>query len=307
MFDRVPIFGAFAEKLGWAWRVYSIPKPGTTDPDSLRRLVRTMGRSVPDLTLLPDRMETPSTRQWSIGLSHRLSDRATLSADYLDQHMRNLPVTVLANARNGVTLRRPLTSAYGDIRLWGSFGDAAYRALLASFRFDAGATRLSAAYTHGLAQSEFGTLSTSDFADSSLYMMQRSDGDERHRVVLSGSMNVPFRVQLAGIAVAASPRPFFVTVGSDVNQNGTRTDDWPNGNRTWRRQGWKYWYRTIDLRVAKTVTLSHGDMVVSLDAFNVANWANFSEYQSTQNELGFAEPTGAYGGRQGQLGVRHHF
>lgn len=266
-----------------------------------------MGRSVPDLTLLPDRMETPSTRQWSIGLSHRLSDRATLSADYLDQHMRNLPVTVLANARNGVTLRRPLTSAYGDIRLWGSFGDAAYRALLASFRFDAGATRLSASYTHGFAQSEFGTLSTSDFADSSLYRMQRSDGDERHRVVLSGSMNVPFRVQLAGIAVAASPRPFFVTVGSDVNQNGTRTDDWPNGNRTWRRQGWKYWYRTIDLRVAKTVTLSHGDMVVSLDAFNVANWANFSEYQSTQNELGFAEPTGAYGGRQGQLGVRYHF
>lgn len=32
MFDRVPIFGAFAEKLGWAWRVYSIPKPGTDRP-----------------------------------------------------------------------------------------------------------------------------------------------------------------------------------------------------------------------------------------------------------------------------------
>ncbi|HEX2779855.1 MAG TPA: carboxypeptidase regulatory-like domain-containing protein, partial [Gemmatimonadaceae bacterium] len=267
MYDRVPVAGAFSEKQSWAWRLYRINNPGTTDPDSLRRMVTNSGaRVAPSITLLPDRMETPSTRQWSAGVSHRMTDRLIVSADYLDQHMRNLPVTVVANALNA-TGRRPLTTAYGDIIFWGSFGDAAYRALLTSLSYEGDVTRWSAAYTLGSAHSEFGALTTSDFVDSSLYRMQRSDGDERHRVVLSGLTRAPWGVELAAIAVAASPRPFFVIVGTDVNQNGSVTDDWPRGNRTWRRGGWEHWYRTIDVRVARAFPVAHGQMLVSLDAF----------------------------------------
>jgi hypothetical protein len=308
MFDRVPVAGAFAEKVSWTWRVYGIARPGTTDPDSLRKLVIASGaRAVPNLTLLPDRMETPSTVQWSAGFSHKVSDRLIVSADYLDQHMRNLPVTVLANTQNTITSRRPLTNAYGDISLWGSFGDAMYRGLLTSIRYDAVSTFWSAAYTLGFARSEFGSLSTSNFVDSSLYRMQRSDGDERHRVVISGLTEAAYGLRLSAIAVAASPRPFFVTVGTDANQNGTVADDWPNGIRTWRVHGWKNWYRTIDVRMARTLGLPRGSIVVSLDVFNVANWANFSEYQATQNQLAFAQPVSDYAGRQAQLGMRYRF
>jgi hypothetical protein len=251
-------------------------------------------------------MDTPSTRQWSAGVSHRITERLTLSADYLDQHMRNLPVTVKTNTLNAAR-QRPLTNVYGDITLWGSFGDATYRALLASLNFDGQATHWSAAYTLGSAKSEFGALTTSDFVDSSLYRMQRSDGDERHRVVLSGLTEAPFGVQLSTIAVMASPRPFFVTVGSDVNRNGTKDDDWPNGSRTWRHNGWRYWYRTIDLRIGKAFTLPRGQMIVSADVFNVANSVNHSDYQPIQNALDFTAATGDYARRQGQLGVRYTF
>src|SRR5205809_6231675 len=47
----------------------------------------------------------------------------SLNVDYLHQHMTDLPVTVMANQPNPVTNQRPLTSRYGNINLWGSFGD----------------------------------------------------------------------------------------------------------------------------------------------------------------------------------------
>ena len=312
MYDRVPVSGAFVEKLSWTWRVYSLTNPGTTDPATLRDSVRKNSTAAPGLTLLPDRMETPSTRQWSAGASHRLSRRLTISADYLDQHMRNLPVTVRVNAPNTAN-QRLITNRYGDIVLWGSFGDATYRALLTSVSFDGDVTHCRAAYTLASARSEFGGLTsngaftTTDFVDSSLYRMHPSDGDERHRVVLSGLTDAPFGIQLSTIALAASPRPFYVTAGTDVNRNGTVEDDWPNGTHTRRRAGWTHWYRTIDLRVGKTFTLPHGEMIVSTDVFNVANWANHSDYQPNQKLLGFAEPAGDYARRQAQLGVRYRF
>ena len=308
MYDRVPVSGAVAEKSSWKWRVYAFPNPGTTDPAELRRrVVGGAGASAPNLTLLPERLETPSNRQWSVGMHHRLSDHLSFAGDYLDQHMRNLPVTVKINGSNSITGRRPLTSRYGDIVLWGSFGDATYRAVLTSLSYDNGSSHWRAAYTLAQANSETGLVSTSDFVDSSLYRMQPSDADERHRIVLSGYTAAPFGLELSAIAVAASPRPFFVTVGKDVNQNGTLEDDWPDGIRTWRRSGLEHWYRTIDIRVGKAFALGGGELVVTADVFNLANWSNHSDYQSTQELTQFAEATADYARRQAQLGARYRF
>ncbi len=310
IYDRAPVFGAFFEKISWTWRTYSFQNPGTTDPAELRRrvLAGTGGVTVPpNLVLLPDRLETPANHQWSAGIGHRLSDHLTLNIDYVSQHMTNLPVTVTANRADSATGQRPLTNRYGTMTLWGSFGDAKYHGILTSVTFDAGATRVNVAYTLGWAKSEFGAVSTSDYPDSGTYVMQRSDGDERHRLVLSGLTELPFGLQFSAIAVAASPRPFAVTVGTDVNQNDSKNDDWPNGVRTWRRHGWDDWYRTVDVRLGKTFSLPRGQLIVTADVFNLWNWANHSEFQGTQNLQDFAEPVGDYARRQAQVGVRYQF
>jgi hypothetical protein len=309
MYDHVPTFGANMERLSWRWRTYTFQNPGTSDPAVLRSRVIAGGGtpSPPNIQLLPDRLETPATHQWSMGIGHRIGEHLALNVDYLDQHMTHLPVTVNVNVLDVATNRRPLTSRYGDIILWGSFGDATYRGALSSLVFDRGATRITAAYTLAWARSEFGPVSTSDYPDSAAYSMQRSDGDERHRLVLSGLTNAPLGLQLSTIAVLASPRPFAATTGSDVNLNGSTDDDWPNGVRTWRRAGFEHWYRTIDVRVAKSVPLSGGRLIVTCDVFNVANWANHSEYQGTQDQLDFGEAVGDYARRQAQIGVRYQF
>ena len=306
MRDRVPIFGAATEKISASWRVYIFQNPGTTDPAELRRRVLAgQGTSAPNITLMKDRLETPANHQWSLGVGHQLTDRVALNLDYLNQRVKNGYVTVTTNLLVGG--RRPITSRYGDITLWDDFGDAKSQALLVALTYDRRPTRLNVAYTLGWAESEFGDHTTSEYPDSAAYAMQRSEGDERHRLVLSGFTQLPLGLDFSGIAIVASPRPFLATVGADINGNDSRVDDWPNGVRTHRREGWDDWYRTVDLRLGRSFPVPGGRMDVTAEVFNVFSWANHSEYQATERLLDYGEAVGDYARRQAQLGMRYQF
>jgi hypothetical protein len=306
MYDRVPLFGTLGEAITIGWRLYSFANPGTTDPEELRRRILASPNTTPqNIVLLKDRLKTPTNHEWSVGAGHQLTDNLAVNLDYLNQRVTNAPVTLTRNLP--VAGIRPLTSRYGNIILWDDFGDATFDALLLSLTYDRNPSRLNFGYTIGWAHSEFGDFTTNDYPDSAAYNLQPSEGDERHRFVLSGMTQLPFGLELSGIAIIASPRPFLVTVGTDVNQNGSRSDDWPGGIRTLRQDGWRHWYRTIDLRLGKSFPMPHGRLAVTAEVFNVLNWANHSEYQATQNLLGYSEPVGDYSRRQVQLGIRYEF
>jgi hypothetical protein len=307
MYDRVPIFGALSERIASGWRTYTFVNPGTTDASQLRRAVAAGGgaRLPSNVVLIKDDLETPVNYQWSVGLGRKLTDRLSLNLDYVSQRVENAYVTVTTNGLVGG--RRPITDLYGNIVLWDDFGDARFEAMLATLTYDRRPARLNVAYTLGWAESEFGESTTSDYPDSAAYTMQRSEGDERHRLVVSGLTELPFRLQLSGIAIVASPRPFFVTVGSDVNGNGSFSDDWPDGIRTSRRTGWDHWYRTFDIRLARSFCLPRGRMTVIGEVFNLFNSASHAEYRAAQNLPAYADPIGDYARRQAQLGVRYQF
>jgi hypothetical protein len=307
LYDRVPVFGAQDESIARGWRTYSIQNPGTTDPAALRDSIAARGVTPrpANIVLIKDRMETPRNRQWSVGLGHELSQGLALNVDYLEQRLTNAHVTVRAN-QAPVGQQRPLTGLFGDIFIWDDFGDARFRALLATITYDRRASRMTVAYTLGWAETEFGDFTTSDYPTAAAYTMQRSEGDERHRVVVSGFTALPFGLDISGVAIVASPRPFLALAGGDVNQNGHGSDDWPNGTRTHRRDGWDHWYRTVDLRVGRTFALRPRRLTVTAEVFNVFNSANHAEYEGDAS-LDYGEPVGDYARRQGQLGVRYQF
>lgn len=303
LYDHVAMFGAFGEKIGSTWSVYRFANPGTTDAAELRRRVAEGdGTSRPNLILLPDKLETPANHQWSVGIGQKLADALVLNLDYVNQRVKNAYITIRTNQAS-----RRLLPQFGDIILWDDVGDATYRGLLASMTYDRRATRMTLAYTLGWSESEFAASTASDYPAAAAYTLQRSEGDERHRLVLSGLTQLPFRIDFSGIAIVASPRPFLATVGADVNQNGTPVDDWPNGMRTHRRGGWDHWYRTVDLRVGRSFAVPGGRLNVTADVFNLFSWRNHSEYQATQTGLAYGEPVGDFARRQAQLGVRYQF
>jgi carboxypeptidase family protein/TonB-dependent receptor-like protein len=306
MYDRVPIFGTLGEAITIGWRLYSFPSPGTTDPEELRqKILANQNTTPPSIVLLKDRLKTPANREWSVGAGHQLTTRLALNLDYLHQRVTNAPVTLTLN--QPVAGIRPLTNKYGNVIVWDDFGDARFDALLLSLTYDRSPTRLTFGYTLGWADSEFGDVTTSDYPDSAAYSLQRSEGDERHRFVLSGLIQLPFGLELSGIAILASPRPFLVAAGSDLNQNGSPSDDWPDGIRTLRRNGWDHWYRTLDLRLGKSFPMPHGSLMVTAEVFNVFSSPNHSEYQPTASSNDYGTPVGDYARRQAQLGVRYQF
>ena len=308
LYDRVPIFGAVDERIAAGWRTYEFAQPGTTDPDELRRrVVAGEGRSAPNLVVLRDRLETPRSRQWSVGVGHRLADHAVLNVDLVRQRLSRTYVTVNANWRDGVTGRRAITERYGSILAWDDLGDARYDALLAAITYHRDLTRLNVAWTLARSRSEFGALTTGNYPHASSYTLQRSDADERHRVAISGFGPLPFGVELSTIAIAASPRPFLVTTGTDDDHDGTTEDDWPDGVRTLRRRGWAHWYRTVDLRLGRSFAAPGGRLHLTAEAFNLFDWANHAEYQGTRSLARYGEPVADYARRQVQLGARYSF
>jgi hypothetical protein len=304
MYDRIPRSATFYERVSYSWRVYNFTNPGTTDPAELRRRVlNNQGTpGLPLLQVLPDKLETPETDEWSLGVGRRLTSHLTLQTDFLDQRLTHVPVTVRMNAG-----QHKLSNRFGPITVFGSFGDGSYRALLSTLTYERGPTRVTAAYTLGLSQAEFLGGSDGGFPDSASYNMQWASTDERHRIVMSGITDGPFGLQFSTIATVASPHPYPILLGTDANGSGILTDDWPNGVRTARAHGWANWYRSVDMRIGKAVGVATGRLVATADVFNVFNTANHSDYRQGINQPDYGLPIADYARRQAQLGLRYQF
>jgi len=322
MFDRVPGFVPFGERLSATWRNYMFTNPGTTDPNELRNRVLAGGGTpaAPAMTLLPQRMDVPENRQWSLGVGTQLTRGLALNIDFVDQQLRHLfaPVSLNWLDASQTPARRVLSSAYGNIGAWGDFARGSYRGLLTSVTYSRDtATRVTLSHTLASAKADWDvqTIGVPASAARDYYTMQRISGDERHRFVLAGSWLMRYGIGFSTIATAASPRPYRTTVGQDLNKDTLLDDDWIDGKR-YRVPAnvWRNWYRVVDVRLTKSISGGRGSRVlVSAEAFNLFNTENYSGYFGTQRTAtgeprpDFGSPSGIFATRQLQIGTRLQF
>jgi hypothetical protein len=315
MFDRVTSFIGFQERLNSEWRTYNFVNPGTTDVAVLRARVASGGvNAAVQPVLVKDLMRTPENRQISLGIGHQFTDALGVNVDYVRQDIRNLYVRLNANWFSRSRNARILTPAYGDIILWDDFGNAKFNGLVTQATYNRSGQRFNFAYTLGFYESEFDGNLAPVFPNRSSYDMQPTSGDERHRFVLSTINRLPFGVQLSSVSTVASPRPFTVIDGRQINDNNVTFDDFPNDKRTQRPSNdWKNWYRTVDVRLQRAL-LTRGTQKITLmaEVFNLFNSENISafggqQYQGTALIPTFGQSTGAFAARQAQVGFRVDF
>jgi hypothetical protein len=265
-------------------------------------------------------MKTPHSRQMSIGVGHQLTSELGFNIDYVRQHMDNLYVQRNPNYLDKTVTpnRRKLTANYGDIILWDDIGKSDYSAVLMQSTWQRNRMRVNVAYTLGWYQGDFDLAGLPNFAYPFLFNRQASSGDERHRLVVSQIAPLPFGFMLSSIGTFASPRPFGTIDGRDINLDNITGDDYPGGTltssgiRTTRPANeWKNWYRTVDMRIAKSLyTRGTTKVSVSGEVFNLFNWNNTLSFGGTQFTTAgvavpsFGVPTGAYAARQAQVGMR---
>ncbi|MEO5814260.1 MAG: carboxypeptidase regulatory-like domain-containing protein [Gemmatimonadaceae bacterium] len=320
IYDRVTSFIGFQERRNSTWRTYNFTNPGTTDPAVLRARVIAGQSGAPAPILIKHDMKTPHSRQMSLGIGHQLTSEFGLNIDYVRQHMDNLYVQRNPNYLDKTVTpnRRRLTANYGDIILWDDIGKSDYSAFLVQGTWQRNRTRVNVAYTLGWYEGDFDLAGLPNFAYPFLFNRQASSGDERHRLVVSEVAPLPFGFTLSSIATFASPRPFISIDGRDINLDNITGDDYIGGTvsssgiRTTRPSNdWKNWYRTVDLRLAKSLyTRGATKVSVSGEVFNLFNWNNTLSFGGSQfNAAGvavtsFGQPTGAFAARQAQVGMR---
>ncbi|MBX9706669.1 MAG: TonB-dependent receptor [Caulobacteraceae bacterium] len=156
-----------------------------------------------------------------------------------------------------------------------------------------------------------------DYATVALSPFYNLAGVERHRIVASGTVRLPYDFRLSSIVTLGSGRPFtgFPGItGAPIEWNAYFPE-----KRAFL-PGLNFAYRQVDLRLARPFELWNGTrMELTLDAINVFNFRNYSGYNQTINLDGnnpalrrpnplFGTPTAQFVPTQSfQLGLRYVF
>ncbi len=323
-YDRHVWNVASDEILRYTWKVYYIYFPNSGDPltipwdDSyysrsvLVNLIRQGKTPPPEIFLIPEDIKPPKTYQFSLGVRQQLG-QFTLGLIYVGVRGYNEITTYNANYRS------TLTAKYGRINVWTDEGNSWYDALYLTIDkpYRPGSYGFNIAYTLSRTESEFDNTIYYGYVNyTSLNFLKRAPStlDERHRISINAIVDLPWGFLLSGWGTFATGRPYLVFKGTDANNDGVLTNDYPEAGRNAGREpkqkflfNYVFAYRNINLRLSKVFTYRGYNLELMLDVFNVFNWTNFSGYVGNMSLATFGRPTSALAPRQIQLGTKFSF
>lgn len=274
----------------------------------------------------------PRSDNFTVGIQRELKTGLSVNADFVDARGRDLMRVVETNPTLPSLQRQDPTK--GSRRLIQSSGYGDYQALMLGTTWRASASAaFGASYTLSRSkttnESEYAVFYQNDLTPNDSYGY--SDYDQRHRLVLNGSVMLPWQIQLGALLIARSGLPFNVTTGTDNNQNGEMNDR-PNlapgakentadmlkrssfldpgtasGDLSRNAgRGPSSWQ--LDVRVSKAFTIGHTRLELLAEAFNLGNRANLGAPVGNLSSSLFGQSVTLAGNpRQVQLGVRFDF
>jgi Carboxypeptidase regulatory-like domain/TonB dependent receptor len=280
----------------------------------------------PNITRIDPNIETSYSRQINFQVERELPGNAVLSVGYLNlraYHVilsRNVNVPTVPASAGIPNLGRPDPN-WGNISRFESSGNSYYDGMVVSLNKRAARwANIRVSYTLSKTIDDSGNFFFSSVQNNFNIRDDRglSDNDQRHRLVVSGSLEAPeqgntkgFQRALRGfqfgyIFTYASPLPFNVLLGVDRNFD-TNNNDRPVG--VGRNTGRGFDYASLDLRLSRRFKLTERVGVQLLaEGFNVLNRANLGVPINTLSAgARFGQPTQAFDPRQFQFGLKVEF
>jgi hypothetical protein len=279
----------------------------------------------PNITRIDPNIASSYSEQANIQIERELPGNTSLSVGYL--HLRGLHIILARNlnvptvpASSGIAnLGRPDPN-WGNISRYESSGNSYYDGMVVSFNQRLRSwmsTRIS--YTLSKTIDDAGNFFFSSVQNNANIRDDRglSDNDQRHRLVVSGSLEAPahMNVALRGFQIGyiftyASRLPFNVLLGSDRNFD-TNNNDRPVG--VGRNTGRGFDFASLDLRLSRKFRLGESAEVQLIgEGFNMLNRSNLSVPNNTFGPgvtplPTFRQATAAFDSRQFQFGVKLTF
>ncbi|HVQ08615.1 MAG TPA: TonB-dependent receptor [Allosphingosinicella sp.] len=226
-----------------------------------------------ELRAIPNNLKTPYTDQFSIGVRQRLGPfRASLSYSYIrgNDQIGYAPLnrSVATNA-GGFYDYIPLTNGYSNVVA--AFNTRATRYHAVYLTLDKPYTEASGwgvglAYTFAHSR-ERGYAFNFDFPNISADPFVPNAGDETHRVVVNGIVDLPWKFKLSGLMTWSSGLPFNVIDASAGFQPGNIKIGYFNHLPD---------FFQLDLRLQRAIPLFSGsELILSAEVFNLFNHANY--------------------------------
>lgn len=283
----------------------------------------------PSITRIDPLIENNSSHQANIQFERELPFDMAVSAGYL--YLRGIHLILSRNinvphctAAVDPNLCRPDPN-FGNITQYEGSGNSRYDGLIVSLNKRQGRwVSVRVSYTFSKSTDDSGNFFFSTPQDNFDRAAERgrSDNDQRHRLALSGTFNMPSArngsllrriygdFQLGWVFSYASRLPFNIVTGSDRNGD-TNNNDRPAG--VGRNTGRGFDYASLDLRLSRRFSFTEKvGLELLVEGFNIFNRSNFSVPNNTFGAgasplPAFGRPTAAFDPRQVQLGFRLDF
>jgi hypothetical protein len=124
--------------------------------------------------------------------------------------------------------------------------------------------------------------------------------DARHKLTVSGTVDLPLGFQASGIFFYRSAYPWNAVYAGDPNRDnisGDYVDQYRNS-----REGFDEMW--LNLRLSWYLKFSNARLQLIAEVYNVTNRTNFYDVYNVLEGDQFGQPLAAYAPRQFQLGVR---
>ncbi|HKQ99740.1 MAG TPA: carboxypeptidase regulatory-like domain-containing protein [Pyrinomonadaceae bacterium] len=330
--DRIPLRATSnalqRDGVKYGVAVLSYGQPGA--PDFPGTLTTFPSGVLTSITAIDPRVRNSYSEQASLQIERELPGKLSLAVGY--QYLRGVHLLLSRNVNvptappsAGVPNQGRPDPRFANINRYESSGDSSYQGLTASLNRRAGQwASFRLAYTLSKSIDNAGNFFFSSPQDNFNLRDERglSDNDQRHRLTLSGSFEVPRMMgeaalpralagfQLSYIFTYSSPLPFNIQTGTDRNFD-TNSNDRPAG--VGRNTGRGFGYSSLDLRLSRRFQLTERVRAEAMtEVFNVLNHANL---QIPNNIFGsgnvppasFRNATAAADPRQLQFGLRLSF
>lgn len=276
-----------------------------------------------EVFLLNNNMEPPRTDQFNLGVRQKFGQFQT-ALTFAYGKTSNLFAWYIANAGSETGDRfsgpTPGSVGYPEFRNLIFFGnndaEQTFKAMYLTvdkpfdtasnwgmqFTYTLSDARRNGSRDNGIAGFDF------DYNRPGLSPTVPTNQDERHRIVASGIVGLPMDFRLSGLLTLGSGLPFTQYVcptatNPDICWNGGR----PEKHSFIIPNAWAF--RQLDLRLTKEIPVWGGDSVeFILDAINVLNFRNYSNFEQCLCSAQYGEPRAQYlPTRSFQVGLRYRW
>ena len=302
-YDNVRTLTNFNELVWPQAKTITIQNPAYPDPFGGRSREAFLSSTPPTVTIGSNAQINPYAHQYNVGVNRMVARGVALTADFTAVYRYGDRDTVEINIPDQSTRQRPFPQ-FVRVQFWQPTADNTYRALLLKLE-----KRMSNHYqalvSYTLSKAQDDTV-VSSLSDHYGYVKVQRPGaaDRRHRLVVSGIVELPAQLQLSAIGDFRSSLPFGpVTPGLDLNNDTqfgttTTTADLPpgviplsgcrslnldaiNGFRTARNltavsQVDCPGFANVDVRLSKSLRFGSTRAEFIAQLFNIFNRANFN-------------------------------